>query len=117
MMVAAGAAQAQPAPPAVPGPAWLPRTTAELIVLDKMRAQASPITVRVGASAMAGPLTIAVRSCVVRPPDVPGDSAAYLDVTDSREPNAAFHGWMLAGAPSLSQMEHPIYDVRVTACR
>ena len=29
---------------------------------------------------------------------------------------AAFRGWMLASAPALSLMEHPIYDVRVTSC-
>jgi len=117
IVLAIGMAQAQPAPVPVPGPNWLPRTTADLVVLDKMRAQPTPLTVNVGQSATFGPLTIALRSCLVRPPDVPGDSAAFLDVTDGRDPNAGFHGWMIAGAPSLSQMEHPLYDVRLSACR
>jgi len=53
----------------------------------------------------------------VRPADQPADSAAFLDIQDSRPTGTGFRGWMLAGAPSLNQMQHPIYDVRVVACR
>ena len=28
-----------------------------------------------------------------------------------------FRGWMIASAPALGMMEHPLYDVRVVACR
>jgi hypothetical protein len=96
---------------------WLPRTTAELTVLDKVRAQAVPLSVRSGASGTSGSLTITVRGCFVRPADQPADSAAFLDIQDSRPTGTGFRGWMLAGAPSLNQMQHPIYDVRVVACR
>lgn len=113
-----GVAHAQPAGPPTSQPdAWQPRNTAELTVLDKVRAQPSPLSVRVGQSVLFGSLTITVRGCVVRPPDLPQDSAAFLEVADSRTGSAGFRGWMLAGAPGLSQMEHPIYDLRVTACR
>lgn len=112
-LLLAGAAYAQQ--PGQPD-AWLPRTTAELVVLDKVRAQPTPLTVRVGQSATVGSLTIAVRGCVVRPPDMAQDSAAFLEVTDPRASGSAFRGWMLAGAPALSQLEHPLYDLRVTSC-
>jgi len=115
--LAAWAAPAQAAGPLSSLPdAWQPRDTAELTVLDKVRAQPSPLTVRVGQSVSWGSLTITVRGCVVRPPDVPQDSAAFLEVTDGRSTGTAFHGWMLASAPALSLMEHPIYDLRVTSC-
>jgi len=104
-------------PPASPPGAWQPRTTAELIVLDKVRAQSSALTVRTGQSGTAGTLTITVRGCFVHPPDQAADSAAFLDIADSRPTGTGFRGWMLAGAPSLNQMQHPIYDVRVAACR
>ncbi len=115
-VLAAGSAQAQPAGPLPPTDAWLPRNTAELAVLDKVRAQPAPLTVRVGQSVPWGSLTITVRGCVTRPPDLPQDSAAFLEVTDGRATGNAFRGWMLASAPALSQMEHPIYDLRVTSC-
>ncbi len=105
-----------PPPLQSPPDAWQPRDTAELSVLDKVRAQPSPLTVRVGQSVSWGSLTITLRGCVSRPPDLPQDSAAFLEVTDGRATGSAFRGWMLASAPALSLMEHPIYDVRVTSC-
>ncbi len=108
---------AQPADkPAAPIGTWQPRGTAELSVLDKVRAQAVPLTVRTGGSGTAGSLTIAVRGCFVRPPDQEADSAAFLDIADSKPTGREFHGWMLAGEPSLNQLQHPIYDVRVMSC-
>jgi len=109
-------ARAQPAAPLSPPDTWLPRNTAELSVLDKVRAQPSPLTVRVGQSASLGSLTVTVRGCVTRPPDLPQDSAAFLEITDSHATGTAFRGWMLSGAPAIMQMQHPIYDLRVTSC-
>ena len=107
---------AGPPPPLSSPAAWQPRDPAELAVLDKVRAQPSPLTVRVGQSVSWGSLTITLRGCVTRPPDLPQDSAAFLEVTDDRASGAAFRGWMLASAPALSLMEHPIYDLRVNSC-
>jgi len=120
LLLAAAPAWGQGAdrPPPSSGPAgWLPRQSAEVTVLDKVRAQATPLTVKIGASGTSGSLTITVRGCFVRPPDQPADAAAFLDIQDSRPTGAGFRGWMLAGSPSLNLMQHPIYDVRVVACR
>lgn len=115
-------AQAPPTqPPAAgqsaPGPAWLPRSEAMLQALDKVNARSQTFDVRVGASAHFGSLTIAVRSCVVRPPDQPADAAAFLDVTDATAGAPAFHGWMFRSDPAVSMLQHPIYDLRVLGCR
>ena len=110
-----------PAPPpgavAPPGPAWLDRGTAEVAALDKVNDRRADLTIPVGQSAKFGPLNIAVQACVVRPADQPADAAAYLIVTDPHPGAPAFHGWMLSSDPPVSMMEHPIYDVRVVACR
>lgn len=113
----AGTAQAQVAPPTSGPDAWLQRGTADLALLDKVRAQASRTQIRVGQNATFGTLTITVRHCVTRPADLPGDNAAFLEVADSRPNGATFRGWMLSGSPALSQLEHPLYDVRVMGCR
>lgn len=121
-LLASAGVQAQPAPPAPPPPtsgpdAWQQRGTAVLTLLDKMRAQPTRAEVRVGQSTTFGTLTIAVRHCVVRPADLPPDSAAFLDISDSRPNGTTFRAWMITGSPSLSLMEHPLYDVRVAGCR
>jgi len=113
--------QAVPAPvPAVPQPmqlTWLPQANATLQVLDKVNAQSSLLTVKVGQQAQFGSLTIQVQACDTHPPDQPQDSAAYLTITDSRADTSGFRGWMLANNPSVSMLQHPIYDVRVVGCR
>jgi hypothetical protein len=121
--------QAQPAPlPAAPSapaapPAtaeqtntWVPAGSAKLVALDKVNAQATELTVKVGQSVTFGSLTISVKACDVRPPDQPADATAYLHVTDSHPDSPGFDGWMLRNEPSVSMMQHPIYDLRVTGC-
>jgi hypothetical protein len=108
--------QAQ-APAAPPQPSWVPQGTAELQVLDKVNAQNALLTVKVGQEAQFGSLSIQVQACDVRPPDQPRDSAAYLTITDSHADAPGFSGWMLANDPSLSMLQHPIYDVRVLGCK
>ncbi len=96
---------------------WLPRQTADLQVLDKLNAHATAMTLRVGQQAENGSLTIALRNCAIRPPNVPQDSAAFLDIQDNRPGAAGFHGWMFSGEPAVAMLENPIYDVHVVACR
>jgi hypothetical protein len=114
---------AQAAPPAVSPPAaappsaWLPQPTAMLQVLDKLNAQNAVLTVKVGQSAQFGSLTIQVQACQIRPPDQPQDATAYLTITDSHADAPGFRGWLLANHPSVSMLQHPIYDVRVVGCR
>jgi hypothetical protein len=122
----AGRSQTQPppaqadAPPAAPQTmqlTWVPQANALLQVLDKVNAQNAVLTVKVGQQAAFGTLTIQVQACDVHPPNQPQDSAAYLTITDSLADAPSFRGWMLANNPSLSMLQHPIYDVRVVGCR
>ncbi len=112
-------APAQPAAPTAPQPVqltWVPQATAQLQVLDKVNAQNALLTVKVGQEAQFGSLNIQVQACDIHPPDQPQDSAAYVTITDSHTDAPGFRGWMLANNPSLSMLQHPIYDVRVVGC-
>jgi hypothetical protein len=113
-------APAAEAPPSAPQPMqlrWVPQGTAQLQVLDKVNAQNAVLTVKVGQGAQFGSLSIQVQACDTHPPDQPQDSAAYLTITDSHADAPGFRGWMLANYPSLSMLEHPVYDVRVVGCK
>ena len=116
-----GQQQTPPGPAPMGQPAtipnvWIPAGAAKLQALDKVNAQASELTVKVGQSATFGSLTITVKSCVVRPTDQPADAAAFLAVTDSRPDSSGFDGWILQAEPSVSMMQHPIYDLRIVGC-
>ena len=95
----------------------MPTGDAQLSVLEKVRAQASTLTIKNGASATLGSLTIKVSNCVVRPPDQIADAAASVEITDSRPGAPGFRGWLLANEPAASMLESPIYDVRLIGCK
>ncbi len=106
------------APPVLPDPGtWLPRPVAELRVLDKVGAGATPMVLSVGQAAPFHSLTVTLRACAVRPPELPPDSAAFLDITDSHEGQPGFHGWMFSGEPQIAMLENPLYDVHLMSCR
>lgn len=112
------AAPGQPPAAAAPPPPnpWLPQGGAVVQVLDKPDAQSATLTIKVGQSATYRSLTITVKACDVRPPDMPPDATAFLVVTDSHAGQPGFSGWMLASDPSLNMMQNPIYDLRVKGC-
>ncbi|GGG33629.1 hypothetical protein GCM10010964_21930 [Caldovatus sediminis] len=99
---------------------WVPRATAQLQALDKVTARVSVFEARVGEPARFDTLTIVVRACHARPPEEVPDAAAWMEIADSRAPAGsppAFRGWMFANAPGVHMLEHPVYDIRVLACR
>ena len=111
--------EAEPGAPAAPQPppdVWLARPVAEVQALDKITARVTPLTVRVGQSVTFGSLSIYVRACLVRPPEQAADAAMFLDITDQHEGAPQFHGWMVMSAPGIAMLEHPVYDIRPTAC-
>lgn len=121
----AGAGQTGPAPPGQAGsdqtppptPAWLPRDGADVVALDRISGKTLTLTLTVGQAGRFGALTIALRACHVRAPDLPADAAAWLDITNARSGAPQFHGWMLRSAPAVSSMQDPVYDVRLLGCR
>ena len=117
----------RPAPGGPPTPAspsaaaewannWLPAQAVRVQALDKVNAQTTALTIKVGQAVAFGSLTITAKACMVRPATQPADAAAYLAVTDAHPDSPGFNGWMLAVEPALSMMQHPVYDIRVTGC-
>ena len=114
----------QPAPPrtnvnlrAIPdGPG---KRVAELQGLDKVTARTQRFYAPVGESTRFGTLAITVSDCLVNVPEAPPESVAYLTIVDNKPGQAAeklFAGWMFASTPSLSALDHGVYDVRVLSC-
>ncbi len=99
---------------------WEPKGQAELQLLDKVTARISILRAPVGEPIQVGALTVRVAACNARPLDEVPDAAAFIEVSDSRRAAGArlvFRGWMFANAPGVSMLEHPVYDLRVLACK
>jgi hypothetical protein len=104
----------------VGAPAWAdPYPVAVLQGMDKVTARVTPIRVAVNETGRFGTLEITVYHCDKRPPEEPPESAAFLDIRETRggeAPTELFRGWMFASSPGHSAMEHPVYDVWVLDC-
>ncbi len=110
-----------PAPAAPDEPHWLPSsTTAVLQGLDKITGHVLTIQAVIDQPVRFGTLDILVRTCRKRPPEEPPESAAYLQITETKpgEPaKSLFSGWMFASSPAVSALEDPVYDVWVIDCK
>lgn len=96
-----------------------PFSIAVLRTLDKVTARVSTIQVPVGSATELGSLEVTVRACDKRPPEETPESAAFLEISEAKQREPAkmlFSGWMFASSPSLSALEHPIYDIWVVDC-
>ena len=87
--------------------------------LDKVTARIERIEALIDEPIQFGSLRILVRACVKKPPEELPESAAFLEIKDGRAGEdgiSVFSGWMFASSPSLSAMEHAVYDVWVVDC-
>jgi hypothetical protein len=114
-------APAAPASPAPDEPHWLPPSTrAVLQGLDKITGHVRTIEATIDKPVRFGTLDILVRTCRKRPPEEQPESAAYLQITETKpgEPaKSLFSGWMFASSPAVSALEDPVYDVWVIDCK
>jgi hypothetical protein len=95
------------------------RRVAELQGLDKVTARTQRFVAPVGEPTRFGTLEITVGDCLVNVPEAPPESVAYLTIVDHKPGQSAeklFAGWMFASTPSLSALDHGVYDVRVLSC-
>ena len=120
---AAPAPPVQKAPPATTAAAPA-ATVAVLQGLDKTTARVSTVEAPLGEAIRFGTLVIKARACVKKPPEEPPDTAAFLEIDEARplgeqstDVQHLFSGWMFAQSPSLSTLEHPVYDVTVLDCK
>lgn len=66
-----------------------------------------------------GSLVVTARDCVARIRSQAPERTAFLEIVENKpgQPKRmVFSGWMFASAPSVSAMEHPVYDVWVVGC-
>jgi hypothetical protein len=108
-----------PAAPVAAPTVWLPKTTAQLTILDKIYGTSSNQAAPIGAPFNVRFLTVSVLACWVRPPDLPPDAAVFLQISDSRASAGAppeFRGWIFKAEPALSGLSDPVTDISVESC-
>jgi hypothetical protein len=89
-------------------------------ILDKVTAESRTFDLNIGKTVAFGSLRIQPKTCKKSPPIEEPESASFLQIwekTPEMSDQWVFSGWMFASSPSLSAMEHPVYDVWVIDCK
>ena len=96
-----------------------PHLVAVLQGLDKITARTETLRLPMGEQVAYGTLRITARACLTTPPTETPESAVFLEILEA-DPGAVtetrFSGWMFASSPSLSALEHPVYDLWLLEC-
>lgn len=91
----------------------------KLRFLNKITAESETHDLEIDKTVAYGSLRIRPKACKKAPPIEEPESASFLQVWEkviSGEDQWVFSGWMFASSPSLSPMEHPVYDIWVIDC-
>jgi hypothetical protein len=87
--------------------------------LDKITARTFAFEAPLNETVRFGYLEITARRCVVAAEEETPERSAFLEVVEAkpgRNPSKVFSGWMFASSPSVSAMEHAVYDIWVVDC-
>jgi len=91
------------------------KNLATLGLLNKITAQVSIVEILSGEEIELYGLKIINKSCYISLPEEKPLIGVYL-VIDDLKGDSDFSGWMIKELPSISSMEHPLYDIWVEDC-
>lgn len=87
--------------------------------LDKVTARISRLEVPLGETRQFGALKVTARACYSRNPIEPPKTSTFAEIDETQldgTEKRIFSGWMFAESPGLNAVEHPVFDVWLTAC-
>ena len=88
--------------------------------LDKVTARTSKFEVPLNETVQFGALKVTPRVCYSRPPTEEPKTTSFVEVDEIElegQEKRVFTGWMVAESPGLNAVEHPVFDVWLTACQ
>ncbi len=89
---------------------------AEISILNKITANVERIKLPLKVNYLYEELEIYPIGCHLSGPYEKSEVGIYLDINHKVSKEKIFNGWMLKSLPSISSMEHPIYDIWVEDC-
>ena len=95
-------------------------TIINLMGLDKITAKTSEVNIKVGEVKNFGLLEIKAIKCVKTKNKIKNEEVAYIQVKDlsdnQDEKIFVFNGWTFSSTPSLTPIDHPVYDIWLIGC-
>ena len=84
--------------------------------LDKVSGALTDIEIASGETKAFERLSITMTECRYPADDPSSNAFAHLAMTDTTVNAVIFDGWMIAGSPALSALDHARYDVWLLRC-
>ena len=87
--------------------------------LNKVSGKISKIKIEDNEATYFGTLKIIVNTCKASLPEDPPENSAFIQIWDKKidkEEKKIFSGWMFSSSPSISAVDHAVYDVWVIDC-
>ena len=88
----------------------------EISILNKITADVDTVKILLKENYFYKELKIYAIDCYVSGPYEKSEIGIYLNIHNRDSKEKIFNGWMLKTLPSISSMEHPIYDIWVEDC-
>lgn len=92
--------------------------------LNKTTAKTSILELKLGKKTQFGQIAITAHKCWKAPSYQKPESKILLEVSEMKNGEGeqkvekiVFYGWMFASSPSISGLEHPIYDLIALSCK
>jgi hypothetical protein len=101
-------------------------STAIVQILNKTTAKSSLVELKINQKINLGTITLKARKCWQAPLEQKPETKILLEVFENKvtdsinqvvENTRVFYGWLFASSPSISGMEHPIYDITAISCK
>ena len=89
---------------------------ATISLLNKITAKVSTLDIRLKQNYLFEELKIYAIDCYNSEPLEKKETAVYLNIYNDASNEKIFNGWMIKSLPSISSMEHPIYDIWIDSC-
>ena len=93
---------------------------AEIKILDKITTKVETFEIDVNDSLNFNSLFIEIFACYKNPPEDIPENFVLLKIYDkiiNSEDQAIYQGWMISSSPSITPLEHPIYDLWLVECK
>ena len=111
----------QPPPPPSPDDGTkISQPIANFSGLDKITGRIIAFDVAINETVQFGALQVTPRVCYSRPQTIAPLTTTFVEVDEITLDNKIrriFTGWMFADSPGLHAVEHPVYDIWLTACK
>ena len=88
--------------------------------LDKITGRITNFDAYIGETVQFGALQVTPRACYTHPQSEAQRTSVFVEVDQvslQATIKRIFTGWMFADSPALNAVDHPVYDVWLTACK